>query len=393
MSAETAAAAARRVIVLRRPVGRTRGSALSTKSLGGAQRQPATLTSAVLTPAEERDLARDPEVLASTPPMPTRLIRPLAAVPGAGEPWGIAAVGADVSAFDGSGVVVAVLDTGIDEAHPAFLGIGLETRDFTGDGIADAEGHGTHCAGVIFGQDVDGRRIGVARGVRRALIGKVLGDDGSGDSGMVFDALHWADAGGANVVSMSLGFDFPGMVEDLVSKGWPVKLATSTALEAFRANLTMFNAVMGELKARRLMGRDVLVVAASGNESERQVDPRFRIATSLPAAAEDVLSVAALGRGPAGLAVADFSNTGAVLAGPGVDILSAWPGGGLMALSGTSMACPHVAGVAALWWQAVAARGRAGAFNVTAKVVAGAVRDGLADLGQEDVGEGLVRAP
>lgn len=347
----------------------------------------------MLTPAEDVDLARDPEFVAAAPPMPTRLIRPLATAAGAGEPWGVAAVGADVSAFDGAGVVVAVLDTGIDQDHPAFRGVGLETRDFTGDGMADPEGHGTHCAGVIFGRDVDGRRIGIARGVRRALIGKVLGDEGAGDSEMVFDALHWANARGADVISMSLGFDFPGLVADLASQGWPVKLATSVALEAYRANLTMFNAVMGELKAGRLMGRDVLVVAASGNESERGVDPRFTIAASLPAAAEDVLSVAALARGPAGLSVAEFSNTRAVLAGPGVDILSAWPGGALRSLSGTSMACPHVAGVAALWWQAVAAKGRAGAFNVTAKVVASATRDGLADTGQEDVGEGLVRAP
>lgn len=382
----------RKVVILRRPdVGRRAG--FSTKSFGAAERAAPSISSEVLEASDEAELARDPGVVASAPVMPTRLIRPLATEGAAGEPWGISAVGADASAFDGSGIVVAVLDTGIHAEHAAFKGIRLETRDFTGEGMQDAQGHGTHCAGVIFGQDVEGLRIGVARGVRRALIGKVLGDDGSGDSEMVFDAMHWASAGGANVISMSLGFDFPGLVEDLEGQGWPIRLATSTALEAYRANLIMFNAVMSELKAGRAFGRDVLVVAASGNESERQVDPKFRIAASLPSAADDVLSVAALGRGAGGLSVAEFSNIGAKLSGPGVDILSAWPDGGLRSLSGTSMACPHIAGVAALWWQSVAARGTAGAFNVGAKVVASCTREGLADTGQEDVGEGLVRAP
>ena len=338
-------------------------------------------------------MARDPDVVALAPVMPTRLIRPLAAEAIAGEPWGIEAVGADRSRFDGTGVVVAVLDTGIAANHPAFVGVGLETRDFTGDGMDDVQGHGTHCAGVIFGRDVEGRRIGIARGVRRALIAKVLGDDGAGDSQMVFDSLHWANSSGANVISMSLGFDFPGLVEDLEAQGWPIKLATSTALDAYRANLIMFNAVMMELRANGAFGKSSLVVAASGNESERAVDPKFRIAASLPSSADHVLSVAALGRCDGGFCVADFSNIGATLSGPGVGILSAWPGNGLHSLDGTSMACPHVAGVAALWWQAVAERGKAGALNVGAKVIASAVRDGLVDTGQEDVGEGLVKAP
>ncbi len=382
----------RKVVILRRPVVQTRNG-YATKSFGAAERPMPSISSAMLDPAEEADLVRDPEVVASAPVMPTRLILPLASEVAVGEPWGVAAVGADVSQFDGAGVVVAVLDTGIDVDHPAFRGVKLETRDFTDDGIADVQGHGTHCAGVIFGQDVQGHRIGIARGVRRALIGKVLEDDGSGDSQMVFDALDWASSGGANVISMSLGFDFPGLVDDLVKQGWPVKLATSTALSAYRANLTMFNAIMAGHKARRAFGKDSMVVAAAGNESERWIDPKFRIAASLPSAADDVLSVAALGRGAGGLSVAGFSNIGAIVAGPGVDILSAWPGGGLRSLSGTSMACPHVAGVAALWWQSVAAQGTAGGVNVGAKVMSSCTRSGLIDKGQDDVGEGLVRAP
>ncbi|MBK2451622.1 S8 family serine peptidase, partial [Escherichia coli] len=291
----------RKVVVLRKPVTRNRGG-FATKSMGLGQRREASINSENLSPREEAELVRDPEVVAFAPVMPTQLIRPLAAESGAGAAWGVGAVGADVSAFDGSGVIVAVLDTGIDVAHPAFKGVKLDQRDFTGAGMADVQGHGTHCAGVIFGRDIAGQRIGIARGVRRALIGKVLGDDGSGDSEMVFDALHWATSNGANVISMSLGFDFPGLVDDLCQQGWPTKLATSTALEAYRANLLMFNAIMAELKAKRAFGKDVLVVAAAGNESERTVDPKFVIAASLPSAAEDVLSVAAVGRSDAGLA-------------------------------------------------------------------------------------------
>jgi subtilisin family serine protease len=101
--------------------------------------------------------------------MPTALIKPLevagAAATGA---WGIAAVKADTSNFTGDGVVVAVLDTGIDKSHPAFAGVTIVEQDFSGSGNGDRQGHGTHCAGTIFGRDVSGTRIGIARGVRAA---------------------------------------------------------------------------------------------------------------------------------------------------------------------------------------------------------------------------------
>ncbi len=126
---------------------------------------------------------------------------------------------------------MAELDTGIDATHPAFAGVELVQQDFTGEGDGDGNGHGTHCAGTVFGRDVDGQRIGVARGVSKALIGKVLGADGGGDSDMIFRAIQWAVGSGANVISMSLGFDFPGLVADRVKAGWPPDLATSRALE------------------------------------------------------------------------------------------------------------------------------------------------------------------
>ncbi|MDQ3644958.1 MAG: S8 family serine peptidase, partial [Actinomycetota bacterium] len=130
-------------------------------------------------PKGRAELLRDPEVLAIAPEMPIRLIEPVAEEAALGdEVWGIAAVGADKSPFTGAENVVAVLDTGIDSSHPAFEGVTLVEEDFSGSGICDRQGHGTHCAGTIFGRDVEGTRIGVARGVSRALIGKVLDDGG-----------------------------------------------------------------------------------------------------------------------------------------------------------------------------------------------------------------------
>jgi subtilisin family serine protease len=73
--------------------------------------------------------------------------------------WGVRAIRADMSPYSGEGVIVAVLDTGIDAAHPAFAGMELVQRDFTGAGNGDVHGHGTHCAGTIFGRDVDGLRV------------------------------------------------------------------------------------------------------------------------------------------------------------------------------------------------------------------------------------------
>jgi subtilisin family serine protease len=351
-----------------------------------------------LTPANIHDLARDPAVAAIAPIMPTKLVEPLEVPAGAAAKtaWGIGAVRADQSAFTGAGVAVAVLDTGIDANHPAFQGVTLVQQDFSGSGNGDVNGHGTHCAGTIFGRDVSGDRIGVARGVTRALIGKVLGNDGGGQSDWIFQAIQWALNNGARVVSMSLGFDFPGYVSRLVQAGWPVDLATSAGLEAYRANLRMFDALMGLVRARRDFDGGAVVVAAAGNESRRQINPDFEIATSLPAAAEGVLSVGALDRsGGAGFSVAPFSNTLPDISGPGVAILSARAGGGLRELSGTSMATPHVAGVAALWWQhATSVPAPVTYETVTARMLAAARPNVFAqDVDVADRGVGIVTAP
>ncbi|HSQ06318.1 MAG TPA: S8 family serine peptidase, partial [Chromatiaceae bacterium] len=120
------------------------------------------------------DLSRDPEVRAIAPPIPIRLVRPVALDtdgpgPGPDDPvgatWGLVATGALTSPYIGRGACVAVLDTGIDAAHEAFQGLDLIQKDFTGEGDGDQDGHGTHVAGTIFGRNVGGRRIGVAPGI------------------------------------------------------------------------------------------------------------------------------------------------------------------------------------------------------------------------------------
>ena len=355
---------------------------------------------------ELSDVVRDPDVAALAPVMPTALIRPVPhpVLPAGlarqdevvdGTAWGVAAVRADTSAHTGEGVVVAVLDTGIDASHPAFTGVHITEADFSGSGTGDRQGHGTHCAGTVFGRPVDGIRIGVAPGVTSALSGKVLGDDGSGDSEMLFRGISWALENGAQVISMSLGFDFPGLVVGLTEDGWPVDLATSAALEAYRANLRMFDALMDVVRNRAAFGPGTLVVAAAGNESRRDVDPGYEIAASLPAAAEGVLSTGALARGDVGLLVAPFSNTLPVVSAPGVGVWSAQAGGGLVSLNGTSMAAPHVAGVAALWWQEVAESALPHtATTVSSRLLANADISALAPgVDVADRGVGLVRAP
>ena len=339
--------------------------------------------------------------------MPIRLIAPLddapaaPAQPLAGSTWGITATQADQTALDGSGVTVAVLDTGIDKAHPAFAGANLadaDIVDFTGSpqGALDLHGHGTHCAGTIFGKDVGGMRIGVARGIGRAMAGKVLSANG-GDSAMLFDALQWASREGCNIVSMSLGFDFPGLVERLVNSGMPQTVAVSTALVAFGQNLRAFDTLMASFRAGEPFGRNMLVVAAAGNESERQIAASFRISASLPAAAGGVVSVAAYGEGAGGpgsdFRIAPFSNIDPQIAAPGVGVVSAKLGGGLIGMNGTSMACPHVAGLAALWWQKIAQSGETPTPDkVREKMFANAVTTRL--LADEiDRGRGRALAP
>ena len=372
----------------------TRGTMIGARAISSAKPQLKIEIESV--PAHAvADLRQDPRVKSAAPIIATRLIKPLSSqATFTGDAWGIAAVRADSTPYTGEGVTVAVLDTGIDATHPAFAGVDLNQQDFSGTGNHDANGHGTHCAGTIFGRDVNGQRIGIARGVKKALIGKVLDDDGGGSSEMIFQALQWALRERADIISMSLGFDFPGTVQHKVDAGWPVDLATSEALEAYRGNLRMFDALMAMFKAEGAFHGSPVVIAAAGNESRRDLRSEYRISASVPAAADGVISVAAAHQLGEEFGIADFSNSLAHISAPGVDILSAWPGGTLHSLNGTSMACPHVAGVAALWWEYAVKEGAPVTSTAVSSHLTSTARKLFSvQFDRSDFGFGLVTSP
>lgn len=350
---------------------------------------------------EAQSVTKEEAIVAVAPSMPVKLITPFQIAFPAEEitqnmAWGIKAVGADTSPFTGEGIIVAVLDTGIDADHPAFAGVKIVQKDFTGEGNGDAHGHGTHCAATIFGRSVDGTRIGVAPGVKKVLIGKVLGLRGGGSSDMIVSAIQWAVENGANIISMSLGIDFPGYVKQLQDRGLPPELATSKALEGYRANVQLFEKLASFIRVQSAGGfaQPALLIAAAGNESRRNESADFEIAVSPPAVSDGFISVAALGQGTQGFVVAPFSNTGANIAAPGVGIVSARAGGGLATMSGTSMATPYVAGVAALWAEKIKKQSQLNALVFTSRLL-GSGRSENIDPSMDplDYGAGMVQAP
>src|SRR5215471_5931872 len=212
------------------------------------------------------DIARNPDLVAS-PSVPVSLIRPVATNSGAeddalreakekGGSWGVLDVAPKADEKAGSSVVVAVLDTGIDGEHPAFRGVSLERKNFTRSPHDDDRvGHGTHCAGTIFGRDVNGVRIGVARGVRRALIGKVLDDEGIGETAAIAQAIQWAHQQGAQIISLSLGMDFARLVQFHEDLGKVRAEALSIALSAFRDTVRVFDGLVHSLSMLAVLQR------------------------------------------------------------------------------------------------------------------------------------------
>jgi subtilisin family serine protease len=379
------------VVLETRPIGRRRRGPASADA-------PATAAVSVesFTPADAAAASRAP-LVAVAPVLPLKLVEPVASADagtptGPGSSWGVEAVGALDCAFSGAGVKVAVLDTGIDAGHEAFRGMRLTQRDFTGEGDGDPVGHGTHCAGTIAGREVNGYRYGVAPGVEELLVGKVLGNDG-GSTDALMKAMLWALESEAHVMSMSLGLDFPGLVAQWTENGMALEPATSRALEGYRDNLRLFGRLADVIRASGPYGPAALVVAATGNESQRDAIAPYTIGVAPPAASEGFVAVAALRRASDGaLEVAEFSNSGASVAAPGVDILSAKVGGGFTVMSGTSMATPHVAGVAALWAESLlASTGRVDLGLLLARLT-GKSRQ-LPGVDSLDVGAGLVCAP
>ncbi|MFF6785351.1 S8 family serine peptidase [Streptomyces sp. NPDC012510] len=245
---------------------------------------------------------------------------------------GVAQIGAPTAwkaGYDGKGVKVAVLDTGIDATHPDLKGKILKAKDFSGSGSADdRQGHGTHVASTVVGSGAKsgGKYKGVAPGAE-LLVGKVLDDTGFGDNSDIIAGMQWAVAQGAKVVNMSLGeVDTPGV--DPLEKAVNDLSASSGAL----------------------------FVIAAGNSGPSDTT------VGSPGAAAAALTVAAVDRHDK---IASWSSRGPTadgrlkpdIAAPGVDIIAAKAAHGIegndeapgyVSMSGTSMATPHTAGAAAI---------------------------------------------
>ena len=224
--------------------------------------------------------------------------------------WGVGRVGSVpvLSTVDASGIKVCVLDTGIDRGHPDLSF--LTGRNFTTNDVADfqdRQSHGTHTAGLVAATHNSFGVVGASQA--QLLIGKVLGDDGSGYNSWIASGIVWCVDSGADIISMSLGGPSPS------------------------------NAILSTLQYAQSKG--VLVYAAAGNDGSPSVG--YPAGYNLPGT---LFSISATNKSDR---LAYFSNYGKVeAAAPGVGILSTVPGG-YDSYSGTSMATPIAAGVAALY--------------------------------------------
>ncbi|MEA1894766.1 MAG: S8 family serine peptidase [Euryarchaeota archaeon] len=233
-------------------------------------------------------------------------------------PWGVERIGAPiVHGYNrGSGVKVAILDSGIDYNHPDLYGNYVGGIDFVNgdDDPMDDYGHGTHCAGIVAAMDNEIGVIGVAP--EASLYGvKVLNNRGNGQTSDIIAGIEWSVNNDMQVLSMSLG-------------GWQYSSALHEACDA-------------------ASNSGVLLVAAAGNRGSNWMPSGNVDIVDYPARYESVIAVAAtdsMDERPY------WSSTGASveLAAPGVDINSTYWDDTYTTKLGTSMACPHVGGTAAL---------------------------------------------
>ncbi|WP_121395960.1 S8 family serine peptidase [Micromonospora sp. M71_S20] len=237
----------------------------------------------------------------------------------------VGAPAAWAAGYDGSGVTVAVLDTGIDPGHPDLVDQVDDKVSFVpGEDTSDVHGHGTHVASTIAGSGAasGGGNRGVAPGAD-LIVGKVLDNGGYGLDSWIIAGMQWAAESGADVVNMSLG---DGSLTDGTD---PMAAAVET------------------LSARH----GTLFVVASGNSGPQTIGS--------PGTAPSALTVGAVDKQDA---LAGFSSTGPLartgalkpdLTAPGVGIVAARSQqsageGAYQGMDGTSMATPHVSGAAAI---------------------------------------------
>lgn len=249
--------------------------------------------------------------------------------------WGLKALGLGNSLYTGKGVDICILDTGLELSHPDFFGRNIEGKSFIAgeDWSRDPNGHGTHCAGVATGNIRldNGKRYGIAKEAN-LKIAKVLSDAGKGTTSSVIDAIDWAITKKFRILSLSLAS--------------PVQLneAPSPLFETVGA---------------RALENNCIIIAAAGNDSSRPAVPK---PVSMPANSMSVMAVGAI---DGQMKVAKFSNAGlnpstggnVNICAPGVDIISSYPknsknkNSNYYAMSGTSMATPHVSGLIALYME------------------------------------------
>jgi hypothetical protein len=236
---------------------------------------------------------------------------------------------------DGTGVLVAVLDTGVQIGHAELADSVFNTMDFTGEGgdYLDYAGHGTHVSGIVTGdgvfnlQGTSNKATGVAPGAS-IIVGKVCGIGGCPEDA-ILAGINWAQIQTADVINMSLGGGL------------------STNSHCDNDNDSIVNAV------NLAVANGIVVVISSGNDGSKT-------AVSYPGCASGAIAVGAVDNNDND---ASFSNTGPAMdiVAPGVSILSSWSCNDLFVFpplscgstwynyaSGTSMSSPHVAGVVAL---------------------------------------------